>query len=291
MMRNDPIKHVFIWPAVLVVLAISIFPLIYSLTTSFLSYRLIPPMPPRVVWLGNYVQLLQEPRFWNAIRTTTLIAVIAVGLQYVIGFSVALALNARIPGERLFRVAFLLPMLLAPVAVALVARMMFNPTMGPLNQLLSQFGLVNLPFLTNGRWALACIIAVEVWQWTPFVILMLLAGLQTLPEDVYEAAELENASNWQQFWGITFPMMLPISAAVVFIRLIESYKIMDTVFVMTGGGPGVDTETLTLFAYQEGFKKFNLGYTSALSFLFLIAITIIGVTYLALLRPHLEKRR
>jgi multiple sugar transport system permease protein len=291
MMRNDPIKHVFIWPAVLVVLAISIFPLIYSLTTSFLSYRLIPPMPPRVVWLGNYVSLLQEPRFWNAILTTTLIAVVAVGLQYVIGFAVALAINARVPGEGLFRVAFLLPMLLAPVAVALVARMIFNPTMGPLNQLLSQFGLINLPFLTNGHWALACIIAVEVWQWTPFVILMLLAGLQTLPEDVYEAAELENASHWQQFWGITFPMMLPISAAVVFIRLIESYKIMDTVFVMTGGGPGVDTETLTLFAYQEGFKKFNLGYTSALSFLFLIAITIIGVTYLALLRPHLEKRR
>jgi len=123
------------------------------------------------------------------------------------------------------------------------------------------------------------------------MVLMMLAGLQTLPEDVYEAAELENASAWQQFWGITFPMLLPISAAVVFIRLIESYKIMDTVFVMTGGGPGVDTETLTLFAYQEGFKKFNLGYTSALSFLFLIAITIIGVTYLALLRPHLEKRR
>lgn len=180
--------------------------------------------------------------------------------------------------------ALLLPMLLAPVAVALVARMIFNPTMGPLNQFLSMFGLSNLPFLTNGHWALACIIAVEIWQWTPFVILMMLAGLQTLPEDVYEAAELENASAWQQFWGITFPMMLPISAAVVFIRLIESYKIMDTVFVMTGGGPGVDTETLTLFAYQEGFKKFNLGYTSALSFLFLIAITIIGVTYLALLR-------
>ncbi|MHC2285657.1 carbohydrate ABC transporter permease [Bradyrhizobium barranii] len=291
MMRNDPIKHVFIWPAVLVVLAISIFPLIYSFTTSFLSYRLIPPIPPRVVWFGNYATLLQEPRFWNAIFTTTLIAFIAVGLQYVMGFGVALALNARVPGERLFRVALLLPMLLAPVAVALVARMIFNPTMGPLNQFLSMFGMANLPFLTNGHWALACIIAVEIWQWTPFIILMMLAGLQTLPEDVYEAAELENASAWQQFWGITFPMMLPISAAVVFIRLIESYKIMDTVFVMTGGGPGVDTETLTLFAYQEGFKKFNLGYTSALSFLFLIAITIIGVTYLALLRPHLEKRR
>ena len=123
------------------------------------------------------------------------------------------------------------------------------------------------------------------------VTLLMLAGLQTLPDDVYEAASLENASNWQQFWSITFPMLLPISAAVVFIRLIESYKIMDTVFVMTGGGPGISSETLTLFAYQEGFKKFNLGYTSALSFLFLIAIVVIGLLYIAVLKPHLEKRQ
>lgn len=290
-MREDPVKHVFIWPAVIVVLLVSIFPLIYSLTTSFMSFRLVPPTPPRFVGFDNYWNLLQQPRFWTVVRTTSLIAFVSVALQYVIGFAVAMALNMKIPGERLFRVGFLLPMLLAPVAVALVARMIFHPTMGPLNQVMSAIGFPNIPFLTSEGWALASIVAVEVWQWTPFVILLLLAGLQTLPEDVYEAAALENASPWQQFWGITFPMMLPISAAVVFVRLIESYKVMDTVFVMTGGGPGVSTETLTLFAYQEGFKKFNLGYTSALSFLFLIVITVIGTLYLAVLRPHLEKRR
>ena len=288
---RDPIKHVFIWPAVLVVLLIAIFPLVYSLTTSFLSYRLIPPTPVKFVGLDNYTSLLQQARFWHVVGTTTLIAGAAVALQYLIGFGVALALHANVPGERLFRVAFLLPMLLAPVAVALIARMMFNPTMGPLNQFMSLIGLPNLPFLTDANWALACIVAVEVWQWTPFVILLMLAGLQTLPDDVYEAAALEGASAWQQFKDITFPMLLPISAAVVFIRLIESMKIIDTVFVMTGGGPGISTETLTLFAYQEGFKKFNLGYTSALSFLFLIVITIMGTVYLSVLRPHLEKRR
>lgn len=288
---RDPMKHVFIWPAVLVVLAISIFPLVYSLTTSFMSFRLVPPTPPRFVGLGNYADLLQQPRFWRVIMTTSIIAVISVTVQYVVGFAIALALNARVHGEGLFRVAFLLPMLVAPVAVALIARQLFNPTMGPLNQFMTFLGFPNIPFLTTTEWAFFAIIMVEVWQWTPFVILMLLAGLQTLPDDVYEAAALENASPWQQFWGITFPMMLPISVAVVFIRLIESYKIIDTVFVMTGGGPGISTETLTLFAYQEGFKKFNLGYTSALSFLFLIVITIIGMIYLAVLRPILEKHR
>ncbi|WP_043613533.1 carbohydrate ABC transporter permease [Ensifer sp. ZNC0028] len=291
MTRNDPIKHFFIWPALLIVLLISIFPLVYSLTTSFMSMRLVPPTPARFVGFGNYIDLLQNPRFWHVAGTTTLIAFISVGLQYVIGLSVALALNSRVPGEGIFRVSFLLPMLVAPVAVALIARQVLNPTMGPLNEVMSALGFPNLPFLTQTSWALGSIIAVEVWQWTPFVILMMLAGLQTLPDDVYEAAALENATPWQQFRDITFPMLLPISVAVVFIRLIESYKIIDTVFVMTGGGPGISTETLTLFAYQEGFKKFNLGYTSALSFLFLIVITVIGLVYLAILKPYLEKHK
>lgn len=290
-MRNDRVKYYFILPAFLLVLAVSIFPLIYSLTISFMSFRLVPPTPPRFVGLGNYVSLLQQERFWTVVKTTSLIVVISVSLQYVIGFAVALALHAKVAGEKLFRIGFLLPMLLAPVAVALIARMIFNPTMGPLNGLFSSLGFPNLPFLTSAPWALGAITAVEVWQWTPFVILLMLAGLQTLPDDVYEAAALEGATPWQQFWSITFPMLLPISAAVVFIRLVESYKIIDTVFVLTGGGPGISTETLTLFAYQEGFKKFNLGYTAALSFLFLIVITVIGTVYLALLKPHLEKRR
>jgi multiple sugar transport system permease protein len=290
-MRNDPIKYFFIWPALFVVLAISIFPLIYSLTTSFMSFRLVPPSPPRFNGLDNYISLLTNPRFWHVTITTSIIAFVSVAIQYVIGFAVALALHAKVPGEKLFRVGFLLPMLIAPVAVALIARQIFNPTQGPLNQFMTFLGFPNLPFLTETHWAIGALITVEVWQWTPFIILMLLAGLATLPDDVYEAASLENASPWRQFWDITFPMMLPISAAVVFIRLIESYKIIDTVFVLTGGGPGISTETLTLFAYQEGFKKFNLGYTSALSFLFLIVITVIGVVYLAILKPYLAKHR
>lgn len=289
-MRNDPIKYLFIWPAFMIVLAMAIFPLIYSLSISFMHYRLIPPIPPSFIGLDNYINLLGQERFRAVIWTTSIIVMVSVALQYVIGFSIALMLNARVPGAKLFRVGLLLPMLIAPVAVALIARMMLNPTIGPLNELTTFFGFPNLPFLTDRYWALGSIIAVEVWQWTPFVILLMLAGLQTLPEDVYEAATLENTSPWRQFWDITFPMLLPISVAIIFIRAIESFKVMDTVFIMTGGGPGIATETLTLFAYQEGFKKFNMGYTSALSFLFLIFIIVIGVIYLAILKPYVEKR-
>ena len=287
---REPVKYLFIWPAFLVVLLIGLFPLIYSLTVSFQSVRLVPPRPPRFIGFDNYASLLGDERFWQVITTTSGIVFSSVAIQYVVGFAVAMALFSRVPGERLFRVVFLFPMLMAPIAVALVGRMLFHSTVGPVNHFFTALGLPNLPFLTDANWALATIVTVEVWQWTPFVILLMLAGLQSLPRDVYEAASLENATAWQQFWGITFPMLLPISAAVVFIRIIESFKIIDTVFVLTGGGPGISTETLTLYAYQEGFKKFNLGYTSALSFLFLIFVILIGVIYLAVLRPHLEKR-
>lgn len=290
MRRDEPIKYLFIWPAVLVVLAIAIFPLVYSLAISFQTIRLVPPSPPRFVGLQNYATLLSQPRFWETFWNTTVLVVFSVALQYAIGFALALALFHKVPGERLFRVAFLLPMLMAPVAVALIWRMLFHSQLGPIADLFALFGLTGLPFLTDPIWAKASLIVVEVWQWTPFVVLLMLAGLQSLPDDIYEAARLEDASAWTQFWTITFPMLLPLSVAVVFIRIIEAYKIIDTVFVLTGGGPGTSTETLTLYAYQEGLKKFNLGYTSALSFAFLILVLIIGTVYLAVLRPSVEKR-
>ena len=290
-MREDRIKHVFIWPALLVVLIVTIYPLVYSLTISFTSFRLIPPTPPKFIGFGNYAKLLGQERFWDVIGTTSLISFSAIALQYVIGFALALAVHAKVFGHKQLRVGLLMPMLMAPVAVALMGRMVFNPTLGPINQFFSALGYPNLPFLTDSTFALSVLIIIEVWMWTPFVMLLMLAGLQSLPSDVFEAAELENASAWQRFWTITFPMLLPISVAVVFIRLIESMKLMDTVIAMTGGGPGISTETLTLFAYQEGFRKFNLGYTAALSFLFLIVIVVICTLYLVVLRPSLARHR
>ena len=287
---REPVKYLFIWPAALIVLLVTLFPLVYSLGISFQSMRLVPPTPPRFVGLGNYTTLLAQPRVWQVLGNTATIVFISVAFQYAIGFALALALHAKVPGERLYRVSFLLPMLMAPVAVALIGRMLLHSTRGPVTDLFTLLGLPHLPFLTDSTLAKAAIITVEVWQWTPFVMLLMLAGLQSLPTSIYEAARLEDASPWQQFWGITFPLLLPLSAAVVFIRLIEGFKIIDTVFVLTGDGPGISTETLTLYAYQEGLKKFNFGYTSALSFTFLLAVILMGLLYLAVLKPYVEKR-
>ena len=290
-LREERVKHAFIWPALMVVLLVTMFPMVYSIVSSFMKVRLIPPTPPKFVGFENYADLLGQERFWTVIWTTSQISIIAVILQYILGFAIALAIHAKVFGYRQLRVWFLMPMLMAPVAIALMMRMVFNPTIGPINQIMSAIGYPNLPFLTETAWAKGVIITVEIWTWTPFVMLLMLAGLQSLPQDVYEAAEIENASPWRRFWDITFPMLLPISVAVVLIRLIESLKIIDTVIILTGGGPGISTETLTLYAYQEGFRKFNLGYTSALSFLFLFVIVGFGLLYLAVLKPYLEKYR
>jgi multiple sugar transport system permease protein len=234
------------------------------------------------VGLDNYATILTSGRFWGSMWTTSVITVLSVVFQYVLGFALALALHHNVPGSSLYRVTFLLPMFLAPVGVALIARMIFHPYLGPMNDLMGAIGIGNLPFLTEPNLAMAALISVEVWQWTPFVTLLMLAGLQSLPQEVFEAARVDNIGAWRRFWDITFPMLLPISVAVVFIRLVEGFKVIDTVFVMTGGGPGTSTETLTLYAYNEGFKKFNIGMTSALSFTFLVVVILFGTLYLAL---------
>jgi len=275
------VKYAFIFPAFLLVLLISLFPLIYALVVSFQSIRIVPPLPPRFVGFDNYTDILADGRFWNSIRVTGVIVFLSVALQYILGFAVALTLHHNVPGASLYRVAFLLPMFLAPVSVALIARMLFHPVLGPVNEFFTMFGLENLPFLTSPAFALATLVTVEVWQWTPFVVLLMLAGLQGLPAEVFEAARVDNVPVWRRFRDITFPMLLPLSVAVIFIRLIEGFKVIDTVFVLTGGGPGTSTETLTLFAYNEGFKKFNIGSTSALSFLFLIVVIVFGTVFLA----------
>jgi multiple sugar transport system permease protein len=280
--QQDRVKHLFIWPAFLVVLVISLFPLIYALTVSFQTVRIVPPTPPRFVGLDNYADIATSARFWGSIWTTALITFISVFFQYVLGFLLALALHHNVPGSSLYRVTFLLPMFLAPVGVALIARMVFHPYLGPVNDLMGFMGFAFVPFLTEKWPAIMVLAVIDIWQWTPFVTLLMLAGLQSLPQEVFEAARVDNIGPWRRFWGITFPMLLPLSVAVVFIRLIEGFKIIDTVFVLTGGGPGTATETLTLFAYNEGFKKFNLGLTSALSFMFLFVVIIFGTIYLAL---------
>ncbi|MCC6313861.1 MAG: sugar ABC transporter permease [Thermomicrobiales bacterium] len=278
-------RWVFLAPPIAVVLLLSIFPLIASLALSFTFWDLgVSAGGIRFAGLYHWARLLHDERFLTALRTTLLYALIGVPLQYAIGLTLAVVLNMDLRGRRFFRVFFLLPMLLSPVSVAFIAgRMMFHETQGPLNHALSALGLPIVSWLSNAKIAFLAIVLVDSWQWIPFMTLVLLAGLQGIPTEVLEAAELDGSPR-QTFWRITFPLLLPWTLTVVLLRSLEMLKIMDVIVVMTGGGPGIATESLTFYAYQTGMRNFNLGSASAIGFSLLLLAIALSAVFLLIVR-------
>ncbi|MCD6056991.1 MAG: putative transporter permease protein [Thermomicrobiales bacterium] len=270
------LRWLFIAPAALVVLCLSIFPLIASLGLSFLFWDFSRPSAGiRFAGLYHWGRMLADERFLTVLRTTILYALVAVPLQYAIGLVIAVVLNQEFRGRRFFRVFFLLPMMLSPVSISfIVGRMMFHETQGPLNHFLSFLGLPAISWLSSEPLAFLAIVLVDSWQWIPFIVLLLLVGLQGIPSEVAEAARLDGSA-LQAFWHVTFPLLLPWSVTVVLLRGLEVLKIFDVVVVLTGGGPGIATESLTLYAYQTGIRSFNLGYAAAIGYALLI-LAIVG---------------
>lgn len=284
---EDRSKHVFILPAVILILLFSIFPLLFSFALSFMSWdlsRLTGGV--RFVGLTNFVTLVNDARFWNTARVTLMFVVGGVTLQYIIGLGVAILLNQEIRFRRFFRVVFLMPMMLTPAAVAYGGRMLFNEGQGPLNDIIKFFGGPQIPWFSSPTLALPSLILLDTWEWTPFVMIVLLAGLQSLPPEVFEAARVDGASDWQSFRHITFPMLAPVSVTVILIRALEAFKLFDISVVMTGGGPGTSTEAVTMYAYQVGLKNGNLGYASAIAYALLIMVIISSTVFLRTMRQR-----
>lgn len=277
----------FLLPSVTLILLLSVFPLFFSLILSFLSWDLSRLSGgARFIGLENFITLVRDARFWNDARISATFVVGAVGLEYCLGLGVALLLNQEIRFRRFFRVAFLLPMMLTPTAVAYAGRMLFNESMGPVNDTIKHLGGPIVPWFSNSNLALPSLMLVDAWEWTPFMMIVLLAGLQALPPEVYEAARVDGAGEWQIFRHITFPLLAPVSITVVLIRALEAFKLFDIVTVMTGGGPGTSTEPVTLYAYLVGMKNGNLGYSSAIAYSLLIMVIIFSTIFLRSLRRH-----
>jgi multiple sugar transport system permease protein len=284
---EDRSKHIFILPAVILILLFSIFPLLFSFTLSFMSWdlsRLAGGV--RFIGLTNFITLVNDARFWNTARVTLMFVVGGVTLQYIIGLGVAILLNQEIRFRRFFRVVFLMPMMLTPAAVAYGGRMLFNEGQGPLNDIIKFFGGPQIPWFSSPTLALPSLILLDTWEWTPFVMIVLLAGLQSLPPEVFEAARVDGASDWQSFRHITFQMLAPVSVTVILIRALEAFKLFDIAVVMTGGGPGTSTEAVTMYAYQVGLKNGNLGYASAIAYALLIMVIISSTVFLRTMRQR-----
>ncbi len=272
-------KYFFLLPGLLVLVAIIIFPLLFTIRVSFSSWDVFRP---GLDFIGgkNFVRVFEDTRFWESLLRLSVLSVSTVLLQYVIGFALALAVWRDIRFRRFFRVLFLVPMMTTPVVMSVIWRTIFHESLGPANDILDMLGLGAVPWLSTGTAAFISVMIVEVWQWTPFMFLLLLAGLVSLPREPYLAAAIDGAGPIRTFWQVTFPLMAPITIGAIIIRLIEASKIMETVYVMTSGGPGTATETSSYYIYIRGLRDFQIGYSAALSLTYLV-IMIVSLTIIS----------
>jgi multiple sugar transport system permease protein len=283
-------RTIFILPAVLMALLFTIFPTLFSFAMVFMKLDLIS-YQFGFNGLNNVTRLLGDPAIIASVLVTLHFVVLVVPLEYLLGLGLAMLLNqAGLRGVSFFRVYFLLPMMLSPVAISYdIGKMLFDENRGPINQLLRSLHLGGVHWLSDPGIALYPMVIIDVWQWTPFLMILLLSGLQSIPEDIYDAVRVDGATAWQAFRHVTFPLLAPITMTAILIRMIEASKIFETIFVVTGGGPGTVTESITLHVYQIGFKNLDLGYAATVS-LVLLFIIILGATiYLAIWRRFMPE--
>ena len=282
--RGRLLPYLLVAPAVAVLLALSIYPLIYSVTIS-----LQRETAAGIKWgLANFMRLASDGFFLTAMAHTFVYAVAALTCEFLLGLGLALLLNKQIRGRGLFRAALLVPMMLPAVVAGVVWRLLLNPNFGAINGTLRQIGIdtESLTWTASPRLAMLSVIAVDVWQWTPFVFLVLLAGLQAIPQEPYEAALIDGSSRWQTFRHVTLPLLKPAILIVLLLRTMDLLRVFDQIFILTEGGPGFATETISLYIYRTAFRFFDFGYAAAMSFVLLALTNVISVLYIRLLQTH-----
>ncbi len=276
---NRHIKWLFILPATLFVALMMIFPILYTTRLSFYAWSMSAITPPRWVGLDNYIAIFtSDPRFMDALQRTFVFTIGAVAIELVLGVAIALLLNGKYPGQGLIKTLILLPMVATPVAIGMAWLLIFEPTIGFANAFLRALNLPPQPWLASTNQALASLIVVDVWQWTPMIILIALAGLATVPEEPIEAAIVDGANSWQRLRHITLPLIAPTLVAATLLRSIDALKTFDIIYTMTQGGPGFATETLNIYTYVQGFQYFQLGLASSLLVVFFAIV--LGVSLL-----------
>jgi len=274
-------RHLTAWflalPTFTFILVVVIVPTLYTLGISFIQWDALVPTRP-FIFLDNYVTLIEEARVRNALANTGLIAVSAVAIELVLGVGLAQLFAERFWGRSFLLSIFIIPMMMAPIVVGQTFRMLWNTRFGAINHILSLITghPVELSWFGDKKLALIAITITDVWQWTPFIFLITLAGLLAINTELFEAAAIDGASAWQTFWRVTLPVLRPVLLVAFLFRLIEAFKIFDIIFITTNGGPGTSTENYTLYLYQQGFQFARFGFSAAGAIIFLIAIVLIS---------------
>lgn len=270
-------KLFFLGPAVIWILLFTLFPLIYAVRTSFYSFR--RGKINEFVGFDNFRFLRHDPALREALTTTLYYVVVVVLVEMVLGLLLALLFNRRMRGLGILRTIMTLPLFASPIAIGFLGLTIFYEIDGPVNQLLNTIGIGGKPWISNPTWARVAIIIIDVWQWTPFVFLVLLAGLQGLPQDVMEAAELDGAGSIQRLITITLPLMAPTIWLVLLLRMIDAFKVVDVIVSMTQGGPGRATSLYGYYIFLTARRFFNYGGAAAQGILLLFIVSIL-VTFL-----------
>ena len=280
------IRNFFIIPTLVFLILINIFPLFYSLILSFADYSAISGKPP--IWIGirNYRELLNDPHVWNSFYITLKYAIISVFGQLVVGFGIALLLNRKIPGKGVITTLLLLPMMMSMAIVGLFWKLLYSPSWGIINYLL---GLGKFVWISNADFALLAIAITDIWMWSPFVMLLSLAGLSAIPQHLYEAAAIDRASRWFTFRRITLPLVSPLLLIAVIFRTMEAFKTFDLAYIMTGGGPGTATELISIKLYNMAFPQWQTGKSAALAYIVLIVIIGVSNIYIKYLNQAKER--
>ncbi len=270
---QDRTKLAFVLPAAIWVLAFTIFPTLYALYLTVWNVRLGRAWT--FIGTKNFARVLGDANLHNAFKITLIFVTSTVIVEMILGFLLALLLNREIWGRRFWRAMLILPLFATPAAIGFLGITMFYEEGGPINSLLGSLFGWHVPWLSHPFYALLAVIIIDIWQWTPFVFLVSLAGLQSLPVEVYEAADVDGAGGLQKFWALTLPLMQPILVIILLLRLIEAFKVFDIPTAMTLGGPGRATEVYTLFTYRTGLQFFDLGYAAVQGLVLLVVVLII----------------
>ena len=268
---------ILIVPTCIILAIINLYPFFYALYLSFHKYNLTRVAKgAKFIGFGNYAAAFSDPRFINSVVRTLIIVIAAVTIEFILGFALAFVLNSKLRGMDTIRKLSIAPVTVMPVVSALIWFYILNQRYGIVNWALGLAGIPAQPWLTNPALATLSIVIADVWQWTPFIMLVILAGLNALPEYVYEAAQIDGLSDWQQFRWVTLPLLMPVILIIILLRLMDAFKLFDLPYVMTQGGPAGATETLSYYIYIQAFQFFEIGRAAAFAILMLILIIIIS---------------
>jgi multiple sugar transport system permease protein len=277
-----------VFPAVALVIALSIFPLAFSLWVLFVEFDFSVSSEHPWVGLDNFRDNWIDPVWWNSIKVTAVLSIAVVALELALGLLLALAMVKPFQGRRVLMILIVMPLFIAPVVVGGFWDLFLRQPIGAANEIVGWFwpGEVQTNFTEDGYWPYISVIIADAWQWTPFMFVILLAGLSSISPDVYEAAEIDGAKPRQSFFFVTLPLLAPIILVAVTFRLIDATKLFDIIFTLTRGGPGTDTYTTSYYLYFQGFERFHVGQGTAGSWMFMIPITLISFWLIRrLLRP------